>query len=135
MKPQGSIFGTYGASLGIAEGPKTSEEGSDQNKNSYPQRQPPAIRPTGWKPSATIEAKINEAKKDPKTAERFLKAATGSNYSGSRAETRSETRSDTTSQPIALDTRHEGDHQLGSMACSFQAFSTINHNADPLYIN
>jgi hypothetical protein len=84
MNPQGSTFGTFSASLGLAE---TTRAGTDQKK---PQSTPPhnccygrkhwykdcyyinsAIRPTRWKPRSDIEAKIEEARKNPRIAEQF----------------------------------------------------------------
>jgi hypothetical protein len=99
MNPQGSALGTFSASLRIANNsgastkPNTEERGG-QNKKSQLMHQPPrncfcgrkhwykdcyyikpAIRPTGWKPRSGIEAKIEEAKKNPRIAKQFRKAA------------------------------------------------------------
>jgi hypothetical protein len=161
MNPQGSAFGSFGASLGIANNsaantkPNTEEHG-DQNKKSQLTHQPPrncfcgrkhwykdcyyinpAIRPTGWKPRSDIEAKIEEAKKNPRIAEQFRKAAESQNHSGVRTEIRSGTTpqpTTTTATPITFDTQPYSNHQFHNMACSYQAFPT-NHVSDPPYIN
>ena len=154
IRPQGLSVGSFGTSLRIIDGAttktNTTEEGSGQNKKTQfqSQLQPPrnclcgkkhwykecyyvnpAIRPPEWKPNAKIEAKFEEARKNPRTAEHFRKAA-----EGVRSESRSETTSQLTTTPIAFDTQLSSDYQLHSMACSFQAFTT-NHVPDPPYIN
>jgi hypothetical protein len=86
----------------------------------------PAIQPPEWKPKANIAAKFEQAKKNPRIAEQFRKAA-----EGARTETTSQT---TTATPIAFDTQLNVDRQLYSMACLFQAFTT-NHVPNPSWFN
>jgi hypothetical protein len=145
INPQGSSFGTFGASLGISDNSKadTTDQGGSQKlqppRNCFCGKKHwykeccyvnPAIRPPDWKPNATITAKFEQAMKNPRVAGQFRKAA-----DGTRTETRSETVSQTTTAtPIAFDTQLNVDHQLYSMACLFQAFTT-NYTPNPPYIN
>ena len=150
INPTGPTFGTFGASLGIAN-----NKGTFTNKP-----EPPhdcicgkkhwyrycyylnrAIRPPGWKPNPTIEAKFEEARNNPRIAEHFRKVAESQNLSGTKTEIRSGTTTKSTTAstvtpstaPMAFDTQINGDHHQ-SMACSFQAF-TSNHVLNPPYIN
>jgi hypothetical protein len=147
INPQGSLLGTFGASLGISDTSKavgnTADEGNSQKPQPYCNcfcgkkhwykecyYVNAATQPPGWNPNANIAAKFEQAKKNPRIAEQFRKAA-----EGARTKTQTETASQTTtSNPIAFDTQLNVDHQLHSMACSFQAFTT-NHVPNPPYIN
>jgi hypothetical protein len=148
INPKGSTFGTFGASLGITDSTGTSagtnateedSKGSQSLRSTTKGRQPgicfcgqkhwykdcfyinPTIRLRGWKPKPEIEAKIEEARRNPKIAERFQRAV-------ARTESPSETVQPATT-PMVLDAQ-----QYHTMACSFQAFTT-NLVPDPPYIN
>ncbi|KAI1665787.1 hypothetical protein L13192_10728 [Pyrenophora tritici-repentis] len=150
IKPQGSTFGTFGASLGIADSSgstkaNTTEEGPSQNqkpqaKHNHPPGKcicleehwysncpyiNPAVRRAGWTLDPEIEAKFKKAKKNPRIAKQLQRAAERQNAKAT---------SEPTTTPIAFDAQAHGDHQPHSMACSFQAFST-NHVSNPPYIN
>ncbi|KAI1523059.1 hypothetical protein PtrSN002B_012094, partial [Pyrenophora tritici-repentis] len=150
IKPQGSTFGTFGASLGIADSSgstkaNTTEEGPSQNqkpqaKHNHPPGKcicleehwysncpyiNPAVRRAGWTLDPEIEAKFKKAKKNPRIAKQLQRAAERQNAKAT---------SEPTTTPIAFDAQAYGDHQPHSMACSFQAFST-NHVSNPPYIN
>jgi hypothetical protein len=86
----------------------------------------PAIQPPEWKPKANIAAMFEQAKKNPRIAEQFCKAV-----EGARTVTTSQT---TTTTPIAFDTQLNDNHQLYSIACLFQAFTT-NHVPNPSWFN
>jgi hypothetical protein len=150
VKPQGSTFGTFGASLGIAEGngPNSKENTTEGNSQDHkPQGRThgkgrytpkcicdkihwyknclyvnPVVRPQGWKPDSKVEAKFEKARKNPKIAERLQRAA----------ETPGSTQP--TTSPLLFDAQPNGDQQPHSMACSLQVFST-NHVPAPPYIN
>jgi hypothetical protein len=145
INPQGLIFGSFGATLGIADNSRAktrptttgAEQGSSQSKKSQPLLNPPrdcfcgrkhwykdcyyinpATRPTGWKPRPEVEAKIEEAKRNPKIAQQFRKAMEWQNHSA--AEPRSgPTIQLTTTTPIAFDAQLDGNYPFHSMACSF----------------
>ncbi|KAI1507549.1 Pol protein [Pyrenophora tritici-repentis] len=150
IKPQGSTFGTFGASLGIADSSgstkaNTTEEGPSQNqkpqaKHNHPPGKcicleehwysncpyiNPAVRRAGWTLDPEIEAKFKKTKKNPRIAKQLQRAAERQNAKAT---------SEPTTTPIAFDAQAHGDHQPHSMACSFQAFST-NHVSNPPYIN
>jgi hypothetical protein len=112
IHPQGSLFRTFGASLGISDNSKANAA----NKRNSQKPQPYcncfcgkkhwcneccyinlAIQPPEWKLKANIAAMFEQAKKNPRIAEQFRKAA-----EGGRTETTSQT---TTATPIAFDTQ------------------------------
>jgi hypothetical protein len=151
IKPQGSTFGTFGASLGIADsnGPNTKANTTEERtvSNQKPQakrNQLPgkcicleehwysqcpyinsAVRPAGWTPDPEIEAKFQKAKKNPRIAKQLQRAAERQSAKPT---------SEPITTPVAFDAQPHGDHQHHSMACSYQAFST-NHVSNPPYIN
>ncbi|KAI1685209.1 hypothetical protein KJE20_05493 [Pyrenophora tritici-repentis] len=127
IKPQGSTFGTFGASLGIADSSgstkaNTTEEGPSQNqkpqaKHNHPPGKcicleehwysncpyiNPAVRRAGWTLDPEIEAKFKKAKKNPRIAKQLQRAAERQNAKAT---------SEPTTTPIAFDAQAHSPQQ------------------------
>ncbi|KAF2022499.1 hypothetical protein EK21DRAFT_105728 [Setomelanomma holmii] len=149
VKPQGSTFGTFGASLGIVDNsaPNTKANTTKEESNQKPQAKHnhppgkcicpeehwytnclyinPAARPAGWTPDPEIEAKFQKAKKNPRIAKQLQGAV-------ERQSTKAT--SEPTTTPIAFDAQPHSDQHANSMAYMFQAFSA-HHVPDSPYVN